>query len=154
MTKLEDALRDLTYSSVASAILLELYTHRQVRSSVLVKAIENKLSCSRTLIYHTLSEIRKKELIYLPTERKRMKFYALTKLGRNLLEEEISKNVAEVREFAKGIPRPDITGLELLADEVFNELPSNLRRPEIRMLIRRKLDKNVKDLKGELTRRK
>lgn len=153
MSKLQVALKELSYASVASAVLLELYVRNQVRSSALVKSIENKLSCSRTLIYQTLNELLNKKLIYLPTERKRMKFYALTENGSELVEEEIKKNAVELREFAKSIPSPDITALELLADEIYNELPGNARNPTIRMLIRKKLEKKVEDLKGEMTRK-
>lgn len=150
MSRLRKAFKDLTYSSIASRILLELYTGGHLRSSVLVSSIEETLACSRTLVYRTLNELRRKELIYLPTERKRLKYYALTETGREIVEQEVLRKEVEIGDIVRSISEPEIMALELLADGIFKSLPTNLRNPSNKMLIRMELKRKVENVKKEV----
>lgn len=152
MAKLNKALKELTYSSIASKVLVELYGKGPMRSSTLVPLIKKELNCSSGLVYSTLRELKEGNWIYTPTARKRFKVYAITNRGIELVEEEFMRRETEIKEISKKIADPSEMALELLTNEIFADLPSDTRKPMNRMLIKRRLQRNIEKWKQSIKR--
>jgi DNA-binding PadR family transcriptional regulator len=149
--KLEDARKELASSAISSKILLELYSSGMTRSSVLLETITESLRCSPSMVYDSLDELVRNGLVHSPTDKKRMKFYALTKDGSSLVTEEILKKEVEIRGMKRQVPGPakDVA-LDLLAEEIFQGLPEQYKTISARMLVRRNLDDDYDELKTKI----
>lgn len=151
--KLYDALKELTYPTIASKVILSLYTQGETRSSALVNQIAKEIDCSKALVYTTLKELQGRELIYLPIDRKRFKMYALTDSGRKMVEDEVKKTEVEIEEIRRRLDQPTTTMIEVLTEDFFKDLPNRLQTPSNRMLVRQELLRSIKETKAKIARR-
>lgn len=123
----------VTYSTIAARILDRLWKG-STRSTELVKGV----GFTESLVFQTLKEMEREEIIYKVDNKKKFVVYDLTEKGRKLVIEEISKDDRTTTVLVKEALKHE-QPLELIAaaasEVVYRRLPEDLQRESAKPLL-------------------